>query len=329
MKSLKLTNRVAVFLSTIQSIWPILTELNVNSVNPTAISDGGFSLARCFTTRFLLTQMLTGKQQLQENQLRTTFDLNTIFTGLAPTIYVYSLSGSLFPDHTFILITFQKKVYILQSYYNMYMFNSVNGLLELELDEFKSFANMINFYVDYSNRNRNLQTIDQQLLNANKLFEHFTGVSSSGHGLDILSRSRGENKVQLTRIGYHSADEFIKMTIKNLKNYLDNGLSYFYNNQISALYIEIYFNAFTSLVDRRLLVNMTADAQEFEDYTGLKISPIIITQNSVVSRFDGISYNISSMWVKYHVQYLDFDAFEEKRYSLLFYFENIIGPLSS
>jgi len=135
--------------------------------------------------------------------------------------------------------------------------------------------------------------------------------------------------VQLTRIGYHSADEFIKMTIKNLKNYLDNGLSYFYNNQISALYIEIYFNAFTSLVDRRLLVNMTADAQEFEDYTGLKISPMGIIQNSVVSRFDGISYNISSMWVKYHVQYLDFDAFEEKRYSLLFYFDNIIGPLSS
>ena len=113
----------------------LLSYLNEVCYVETKASHESHALAKCGETAKILIKLFTS------------IDSNLVNSDIQ--IIEYSIFGYYYPDHTFLIIKYKTKIYLLQSYYYSYFFSGKYGLQELSSNEYSLLEQILSVYDKY------------------------------------------------------------------------------------------------------------------------------------------------------------------------------------
>lgn len=195
-------------------------------------------------------------------------------------VYIYQIdingkiqdeySYTKFPDHTFILIKYKYKFYIIQSFYNAYSFNSLYGFIELEGNEVNEFFEIIQ---DYARIIKNPIADFQGLIDTNKKFSKYTGIDLDRHYMFMrpsFVQDKNPPHIKITSLKTTS-----RSFLKNIKNNINNIyksidlwiLKNIENNELIRNKIEEEGNKYSALLNKKKNKNRSNKVRLYETHT--------------------------------------------------------------
>ena len=187
------------FINLIPEIAPIL--------DLKSIEDMSHSLARCYTTRSVLSNIL-GLDKWYGFSKLISDDME---------FRVVSTSGKFFPDHTFILIKHNKALYVLQSYYYSYLLAGKYGVLKLTGPTIDDMEDILSTYEVCA------QTpLDRRKISLNnERLSTYTGVNYRIHSGNTL-RKIGRNNIEILKT--YANSQCVMRYIENKMNSFEDVL---------------------------------------------------------------------------------------------------------
>lgn len=153
-------------------------------VNVSDLDSLSHSLARCYTTRSVLDGLFG---------MSKWYDLRGLISDDME-FNIVSLSGSDFPDHTFIVLKFKGSHYILQSYYFSYLLSGKYGVIKLTDMEYAELNTVISNYSRFQAMGNSVNPVD--IIMNNIALKKFTGIDSSRHSGN-LTQKWGDNNIEI------------------------------------------------------------------------------------------------------------------------------------
>jgi len=186
------------FINLIPEIAPIL--------DLKSIEDMSHSLARCYTTRSVLSNIL-GLDKWYKFSKLISDDME---------FRVVTTSGKFFPDHTFILIKHNKALYVLQSYYYSYLLAGKYGVLKLTGPNIYDMELILATYDDCAKK------LDRRKISENnEKLSKYTGVNYHIHAGNTL-RKTGRNNIEILKT--HANSQCVMRYIENKMNSFEDVL---------------------------------------------------------------------------------------------------------
>lgn len=226
------------FINLIPEIGPTLDLKNIEQMS--------HSLARCYTTRSILSNLL-GLDRWYDDSGLVSDDMR---------FRIVNISGKFFPDHTFILINHNKALYVLQSYYYSYLIAGKYGVLKLTGENLAEMESILDTYVSCA-RNR----IDMRRIRENtENFSKYTGVNYNIHAGNT-SRKAGRNTIEIIRT--YANSQCVMRYIENKMNLFEDVLFSEIGSpdDIIALNFYYYFSDAFKPEAHPLLLQSQADAR--------------------------------------------------------------------
>lgn len=142
-----------------QSLFVLLSETLIADPNCNIAS----SKMQCGHTSINMKTLLNCKKKVKDSSVN---------------INIITMSGSYwFPDHQFLYIEYMDKIYILQSFYNVYIFSGKYGLQILENEEITEFLSLMSEYQKIYDETKKTKQVDvESIKKLNTRFQKYTGV---------------------------------------------------------------------------------------------------------------------------------------------------------
>ena len=183
------------FIKKLQQIWVIIFSLYIN-VKPGICPLKAHSLMQCSNTSRILIDLFS--KQVVYNNVNIPYNYKIINDYLdsidKPTnnniiFYRFNIFGHYMdsnnnyynlPDHDWIILKYNSKLYMLQSYYNAYIFSGNYGFYEFNIQGANEFLQLMRAYNEFiHNCNNRYITYSEKewLINLNNIFRNYTGIS--------------------------------------------------------------------------------------------------------------------------------------------------------
>jgi hypothetical protein len=205
-----------------QSLFVLLSETLIADPNCNIAS----SKMQCGHTSINMKTLLNCKQKVKDSRVN---------------INIITMWGSYwFPDHQFLYIEYMDKIYILQSFYNVYIFSGKYGLQILENKEITEFLSLMSEYQKiYETKKVDVKSIK----NLNTRFQKYTGVDLNKH-LPFIRNIQKAGDIFYEHEEYHCTIDGIKENIYNILTF------FIHKNKISPINVTSNFMLFVdSLLD--------------------------------------------------------------------------------